>query len=103
VHEQVNQAVDLVVQLQRGSDGTRRVVEVAALTSRRREDFVLQPLMRWRSAQLSEGVLRGDFERLPVPPSFASLLAGRGESLPEGYAVAPAGPDLLAEQAARPW
>ena len=39
LHEQVNEAVDIVVQLQRGSDGTRRITEVACLESHRDEPF----------------------------------------------------------------
>ena len=91
VHEQVNQAIDLVVQLQRGSDGIRKIVEVAALVSRRRDDFVLQPLMRWDAdARPDTGASgrRGAFVRMPVPASLAERLRLAGEALPEGYARA---------------
>ncbi len=103
VHEQVNQAVDLVVQLQRGSDGTRRVVEVAALTSRRREDFVLQPLMRWEAAQ-GPGA-RSDFVRSPVPLALVDRLERGGQDLPAGYVPEPGLEDVLrdAPAAVRPW
>jgi pilus assembly protein CpaF len=83
VHEQVNQAIDLVVQLQRSSDGTRRVVEIAALVSSRREEFRLQPVLRW----VPDGRpgRRGAFERLPVPARLVDRLAREGEALPDGY------------------
>src|SRR5699024_9190441 len=38
LRDQLNSALDLVIHLARASDGTRRVVEVAAVTSRRREE-----------------------------------------------------------------
>ena len=47
VHDQVNAAVDLVVQLLRTADGTRRTVAVDYLTSRRREDFRLARVMHF--------------------------------------------------------
>lgn len=87
VHDQVTQAIDVVVQLQRGSDGSRRVVEVATMTSSRREDFVLQPLMRWDSDIPAAQGRRGAFVRLPLPAALAMRLQQAGEPLPEGYVV----------------
>jgi pilus assembly protein CpaF len=94
VHEQVNQAIDVVVQLQR-SDGIRKIVEVAALVSRRREDFMLRTLMRWDSDAPGDAAGRqGAFVRMPVPESLAERLRLKGEALPDGYAVehSPLGP-----------
>ena len=103
VHEQVNQAIDVLVQLQRGSDGARRVVEVAWVASGRREDFVLQPLMRWDSESEVTGGRRGAFVRLPVPAALAARLRLGGEALPAGYVVAgpKAAPATVAAKRAR--
>jgi pilus assembly protein CpaF len=86
VHDQVNGAIDIVVQLLRHADGTRRTVAVDYLTSRRREDFRLARIMHFDP---HAGVdRRGDFVRHPVPRILAEKLAHRDERLPAGFAVA---------------
>jgi pilus assembly protein CpaF len=47
LRDQINSAVDVVVQLSRLPDGSRRVVEVATLVSRHSEDYRLEPLVRF--------------------------------------------------------
>jgi pilus assembly protein CpaF len=85
LREQVNSSIDLVVQLVRGQDGTRRIVEVAYLFSRRREEIKLARLVHW---DVSVGLVgRGRFVRHPVPPALVRRLAEGGETLPEGFVV----------------
>lgn len=78
LREQVNSAVDLVIQVQRASDGTRRVTEVAHLASRRREDYRLRPLLTWE---------RGSFVTHPVSEALAARLVAHKETVPEGFEV----------------
>lgn len=52
VRDQINSAIEVVVQLSRGVDGSRRVVEVAALVSDRREQYRLEPVMTFQQAPL---------------------------------------------------
>jgi len=82
VRDQVNSAIDLVVQLNRHSDGTRRIVELAYLTSSRREDYQVATLAEFDST------LR-EFRRRPVPRKLAATLEARGEQLPAGWEVEP--------------
>lgn len=50
LRDQINGAIDVVIQLNRFPDGSRRVVEIAAVTSRRREAYATPTsLMCWRS------------------------------------------------------
>ena len=86
VHDQVNAAVDLVVQLLRTADGTRRTVAVDYLTSRRREDFRLARVMHFDARGGPQR--RGDFVRHRVPVALADKLAARDEPLPAGFEVA---------------
>jgi pilus assembly protein CpaF len=81
LRDQVNSSIDLVVQLVRGADGTRRIVEVAYLSSRRREDFALSRIVHWDN--LAKG-----FARHPVHHQLAARLRERGEALPDGFVVA---------------
>ena len=87
LHDQVNQAVDVVVQLQRGSDGTRRIVACDLVGSRRSEPFRLQPLMRWAADAVAEDGKRGGFVRYPIPFALAERLRLAGEPLPDGTRI----------------
>jgi pilus assembly protein CpaF len=89
LRDQVNTAIDIVVQLQRTPDGARRVVEVAYLTSRRREEFTLAPLMRFDPEALSHAGTRGDFIRAPLPAALAEVLRVRGQDVPAGWPIQP--------------
>jgi pilus assembly protein CpaF len=81
LRDQVNSSIDLVVQLVRGPDGTRRIVEVAYLSSRRREEFALSRIVHWDHATKS-------FVRHPIHRQLAARLTERGEQLPDGFVVA---------------
>lgn len=87
LRDQVNNAVDLVVQLLRGSDGTRRVVEVGYVASRHREDFVVQPLMRWDPEAPNPPGPPGRFVQYPIPQPILDRLRIAGE--PIGMAASP--------------
>jgi pilus assembly protein CpaF len=78
IRDQVNSAIDLVVQLNRHADGSRRIVELAYLTSARREDYQLSTL-----AAFDPSTRR--FERFAVPPGLVRALRVGGEDLPAGW------------------
>ncbi|WP_082516031.1 CpaF family protein [Cellulomonas sp. Leaf395] len=87
LRDQVNNAVDLVIQLLRGSDGTRRVVEVGWVSSRHREDFAVQPLMRWDPEIPNASGPPGRFVRYPIPQPILDKLRIAGE--PIGLSAVP--------------
>ena len=67
IRDQVNSALDVIIQLNRQADGKRRVVEVSYVASRRQESFKLIPLVTWDS----------DLERFlthPVPDALRRRL-----------------------------
>ena len=86
VRDQVNAAVDVVVQLLRAPDGTRRTVQVDSLVSRRREEFRLAQIMHFDPEGGTDG--RGGYVRHAVPRGLALKLRQRGEQLPPGWSVA---------------
>ncbi|RXW32009.1 CpaF family protein [Propioniciclava flava] len=79
VRDQVNSAVDLIVQLGRGADGSRRVTEVAFVASRRHEAFRLESVATWRSSHRGSGA----FVHHPLPADLAARLAEVLPELPE--------------------
>jgi type II secretion system protein E len=46
IRDQINGAIDVIVQLERDATGARRVSEISEVTSERREAYVTQPIMR---------------------------------------------------------
>jgi pilus assembly protein CpaF len=85
LRDQVNTAMDIVVQLSRAADGTRRIVEVGYLTSRGREEFAVQTLTRFDPSRQRPDGGEGAFERFPVPAALATRLRQRGEEIPSGF------------------
>jgi pilus assembly protein CpaF len=81
VRDQVNSAINLVVQLNRHSDGTRRIVELGFLDSARREDYRVETL-----AEFDPGAQA--FLRHPLPARLAGMLHVRGEQVPAGWETA---------------
>lgn len=90
LRDQINSAVDLIVQLTRGADGSRRVTEIAAVTSQSRQEFELTPLMRFESAPLaSDRMVRGHHVMQTIPAALADRLWIAGHPLPDSIPVAP--------------
>ncbi|MCL2454769.1 MAG: CpaF family protein [Micrococcales bacterium] len=84
VRDQINSAIDMVVQLNRGVDGSRRVTEVAALVSQRREPYRLEPVMTFEQDSLgSDRKVTGRVVHHPLPQVLRDRLSRAGE-LAEG-------------------
>jgi pilus assembly protein CpaF len=92
LRDQINSAIDVIVQLARGPDGSRRLVEVTALASRHREIFRLATLADFQQEPLRpDRVVRGRFRHFPVPEAIAQRLFLAGESVPAAFGVAAPG------------
>ncbi|GAA2494214.1 CpaF family protein [Streptomyces sp. NPDC059506] len=89
LRDQINSAVDVIVQLTRGADGRRRITEIAALSSRGREVFRLATVTWFRAEPLdAERTVRGTFEHYPLPRRVADRLLMAGEAVPAAHGVA---------------
>ncbi|MEU1023349.1 CpaF family protein [Streptomyces sp. NPDC005904] len=89
--DQINSAVDVVVQLARHSDGSRKVSEIVLLVSHGRQQFRIAPVTRFVAQPIgADRVVRGWFEHLPLPREIADKLYGAGEPVPPAYGVAEA-------------
>ncbi|MEU5579963.1 CpaF family protein [Streptomyces huasconensis] len=87
--DQINSAVDVVVQLARHSDGSRKVSEIVLLVSHGRQQFRIAPVTRFVPHPIgADRVVRGSFEHLPLPREIADKLYGAGEPVPPAYGVA---------------
>ncbi|GGL39708.1 CpaF family protein [Phycicoccus endophyticus] len=78
LRDQVNSAIDVIVQLNRLSGGVRRVVDVSWVASRRQEDFSLVPLMEYAVDRSDPTRLRGHFVTHDLPARFRDRLLEGG-------------------------
>jgi pilus assembly protein CpaF len=93
LREYINNAIHVVVQIERGADGMRRVTEVAVVASRRGEPFQLQTAMRFEMEAI-EGPDRrvvGSRHHYALPERIASQLRLAGVEAPPAFVLA-AGP-----------
>ncbi|SEG43612.1 pilus assembly protein CpaF [Thermomonospora echinospora] len=83
IREQINSAVDVMVHLERGPDGSRRIGEIAVADGHGRSGFALKTIMKFESEPIgSDLVVRGVFRRFRLPAELATRLAHAGESVP---------------------
>ncbi|WP_369233553.1 CpaF family protein [Streptomyces sp. R21] len=89
--DQINSAVDVVVQLARHADGSRKIAEIALLVSHGREQFRIATVTRFVPRPIgADRVVHGHFEHLPLPRPVAEKLYVAGEPLPQAFGVAEA-------------
>ncbi|MCI0383866.1 CpaF family protein [Streptomyces sp. CNQ085] len=100
LRDQINSALDVIVQLGRYPDGTRRVSEIAVLDSRGREEYRIATVCRFDPLPVgADGAVRGVFRHLPLPRRVAERLHLKGESVPPAFGVARDDSQLLTREA----
>jgi len=83
VRQQVASALNLVVQLTRLSDGTRRVTAISELTGMEQDVITMQEIFRFERTGLTrEGKVTGRFRATGVRPKCAERLETMGVRLP---------------------
>jgi pilus assembly protein CpaF len=85
IKEQLASAVNLVVQLVRFSDGTRRVVKLSEITGMEGNTIVMHDVMVYEQTGIDrDGKVVGAFRATGVRPRFAQRLKLQGFELPPG-------------------
>lgn len=103
LRDQINSAVDVLVQLTRHPDGSRRITEMAFLSSHGREPFQLVTVSRFDPEPVgADGVLRGRFRALPLPARVAQRLRQAGEAVPGAFGVTAVEGQLALREALQP-
>ena len=91
LREYINNAIHVVVQIDRGPDGLRRVIEVAVVASSRGEPFRLQTAMRLESEPLgADRRLTGRPRHYALPERIAAHLSLVGVDIPAAFQLAAA-------------
>jgi pilus assembly protein CpaF len=83
VRQQVASAVNIVVQISRMSDGTRKVTSIAEITGMEQDVISLQDIFTFEKTGVNEsGTVMGMFKATGVRPKCADLLKTAGHPLP---------------------
>jgi pilus assembly protein CpaF len=83
MRRQISSALDLVIQVSRLSDGTRKVLNLAEVTGMEGDVVTMQDLFVFRKKGIREnGEVLGDFVATGIRPRFSERLAVSGVHLP---------------------
>ncbi len=86
IRSQIAAAVRLIVQLQRMSDGKRRVTSIAEITGMEGDILQMQEIFKFvRVKTDADGAIHGHFEATGVRPRFLTDLQAKGVNLPGSY------------------
>jgi pilus assembly protein CpaF len=90
IRRQISSAIDVVVQVSRLSDGTRKVISLAEITGMEGEVVTMQDIFVFRKRGIREnGEVLGEFVPTGVRPKFAEKLLVTGIHLPAAMFEAP--------------
>ena len=83
IRQQVSSAIEIVVQIARLSDGTRKVTAVTEITGMERDTITMQELFVFEKTGLDEqGRVRGRFRATGIRPKCSDRIAACGIQLP---------------------
>lgn len=79
IREMISSAVDVIVQLSRFSDGSRKVTHITEITGREENNVKMQDLFRYKQTGLDkDGKVKGEFSATGVLPSFYDEFKSKG-------------------------
>jgi len=86
IRGQIAAAIRMIVQLQRLSDGKRRVTSIAEITGLEGDIVQMQEIYKFvRTSTTEDGSVEGHFVATGVRPRFLSELTARGIKIPSTY------------------
>ena len=85
LREQIASALDVIVQLTRLSDGSRKVVEFAEITGMEGSTITTQTIFKFEQRGVENGKVVGEFVATGVMPSFMERLERFGFKLPNTH------------------
>ncbi len=92
IRRQIASALDVVVQVSRMSDGTRKIISIAEITGMEGEVVTMQDIFMFRKRGIREnGEVLGDFLPTGIRPKFSERLLVTGIQLPMSMFEVPSG------------
>ena len=85
IRQQIASAIDLIVQVERMHDGTRKLVSIAEVTGMKNDIIQMQEIMAYKKMGLDEaGNVKGMHYATGIRPRFLEDIAEVGLTVPEG-------------------
>ncbi|WP_455352767.1 CpaF family protein [Streptomyces sp. SYSU K217416] len=100
LQDQINSALDVIVQLTRHADGSRRITEIAIIDSHGREPFKIVSVCRFLAQPMAaDGRIHGHFEYYPIPRRIADRFFMASQPVPQAFGVAMSDAQLATREA----
>jgi pilus assembly protein CpaF len=78
IREQISSALDLIVQLERMRDGSRKVVNVSEVQGMEGEVIITQEVFKWENAGMKDGKVLGYLKATGIRPKFIERIEAAG-------------------------
>jgi pilus assembly protein CpaF len=85
LRSQIASALDLVIQLSRLTDGSRKLIEVSEITGMEGEIVTMQTIFKYEQKTVEKGKVLGNFVSTGVRPRFLERLERNGTPLPSAF------------------
>lgn len=85
LRDQINTALNIIVQLTRSVEGYRHVAEISALLSKHRENYHVSTIAKYVYDADPVGDEPGHFEYFPLPESYVEAIRVKGLSVPTEF------------------
>ena len=85
LREQIASAIDIIVQLSRLSDGSRRLIEYTEVTGMEGSTITTQTIFKYEQRGVDNGKVLGEFVATGVMPSFIDRLERYGFKIPNTH------------------
>jgi pilus assembly protein CpaF len=82
IREQIAGALDMIVQLERMRDGSRKVVNVSEIQGMEGDVIISQEIFRWENAGIKDGKILGRLKATGIRPKFIEKIEAQGIFLP---------------------
>jgi pilus assembly protein CpaF len=85
LREQISSALDVIIQLSRLSDGSRKLIELSEVTGMEGNVVTTQSIFRFQQKGIEQGNVIGEFIATGVRPTFLDRLETHGFKIPNTY------------------
>jgi pilus assembly protein CpaF len=85
MRQQIASAIDIVLQVARLSDGTRRVTSISEITGMEGDTITMQEIFQYERTGMNNGQVIGRFRATGIRPRFAERLKAHGLQLPRVF------------------
>ena len=90
LRQQICSAIQTIVEIERMSDGKRRVVSIQEVSGMQGDEIRLREIFEFRQTGVdAQGAVVGTFAAFGAPPAFLSKLRSRGETIDETLFATP--------------